>query len=1269
MLSIAFLFFVNSAKSQIYLATESFDGTTFVPTGWTNFLTSGSNTWTRVTAGTFPTCATQSGAGMAKFNSYDVNGGVRSLISPVMNFSTVGTKRISFWMYRDNGYNTTADKIEVLTNTAANTTGATLVGTVNRAIGLSPTVAANGWYNYTFDVTTTSATTYLILRATSAYGNNIYIDNVGVAAPPACAVPTALTSSAITSTSATISWTAASPAPASGYQYYYSTSATAPTAGTTPSGSTAAGVTTASLTGLTANTTYYFWVRSNCGGSGTSTWAGSSTFFTGYCQPTGTSGYTINSFVTTNGITNISNSTGGNGGYGNFTAQAASNSVGSPTNFTVTHSATGGGAGVGVWIDWNNDLDFADANEQIAITTGWNYSPFSGVINIPVGATVGNRRLRVVLDYNAITPSSCPVGISGETEDYTFTVAAPPSCAVPTGLTSSAITSTSATISWTAASPAPASGYQYYYSTSATAPTAGTTPSGSTAAGVVTANITGLTANTTYYFWVRSNCGGSGTSTWAGSSTFFTGYCQPSGTGVSTSITNVTTSGGITNLANASGFTAGGYANYTAFSCSQSAGGTINFTLTYVSDPGTKIFIDWNNDLDFNDAGENVYSSNAYVVSTVSGSFTVPVGQAIGNYRMRIVADWNSTTPVACPVNINGETEDYTFTVAAPPSCVAPTGLVGTPLTLTSATISWTAASPAPASGYQYYVSSSSTPPTAGTTPTGSTSAGVTSANLTSLTIGTTYYFWVRSVCSVSDLSSWAGASSFYVGYCVPVTTYGCTDGDVIARVVLNTLDNNSGTGCPSGLAGYSDYTTNPSLTTTLLPSSTYNCTVYAGQYAEGYAAWIDYNDDGVFNNTTERIGYSNGQVAGSGIVGALGSSASFPITLACTPPAGVHRLRVRAMYFTDGINVTPCTSNFYGETEDYLITIAPAPACPSPGLISNVTATSSSVTLTWLTGCSSSTTYDFEYGPVGFTSGTGTLVSNQTVTISAPNASFTVTGLQAGTNYSIYYRANCGSSTSAWSLVNNFTTLNGVSSASSTPTLCQGTVLTSITHTTQGATGIGTATGLPTGVTASWSANVITISGTPSASGVFSYSIPLTGGLGTVSATGTITVLAAPAAAVATSPQQFCETSNSTIASIQYSSVSGSSYLWYSTSTGGSSLATTQQLTIGTSTYYLEVIGGNGCVSLTRTPVVVTENSLLTASVSITGTTACPGGVLLFTATPVNGGTSPTYQWYNGGVAIPGENQSTYSAVGLAPGDVINVKMVPSGSCVTVCQ
>ena len=69
------------------------------------------------------------------------------------------------------------------------------------------------------------------------------------------------------------------------------------------------------------------------------------------------------------------------------------------------------------------------------------------------------------------------------------------------------------------------------------------------------------------------------------------------------------------------------------------------------------------------------------------------------------------------------------------------------------------------------------------------------------------------------------------------------------------------------------------------------------------------------------------------------------------------------------------------------------------------------------------------------------------------------------------------------------------VSAASSSPTLCITKPLTNITHTTTGATGIGTPTGLPTGVTASWASNTITISGTPTTIGIYNYSIPLTGG------------------------------------------------------------------------------------------------------------------------------------------------------------------------------
>jgi len=328
-------------------------------------------------------------------------------------------------------------------------------------------------------------------------------------------------------------------------------------------------------------------------------------------------------------------------------------------------------------------------------------------------------------------------------------------------------------------------------------------------------------------------------------------------------------------------------------------------------------------------------------------------------------------------------------------------------------------------------------------TDNGATWSDVTGANAitysTSLTAASLYRIGISS-CGGGIVYSnpvSVGLAPVTQCYCTPTATYGCADGDVIARVILNTLDNNSGTGCPSDPnpndasfnanvqgPGYSDYTSNSALTTTLLPSTTYNCTVFAGQYSEHYTAWIDYNDDGVFD-ATERIGYTTTAVAGSGSVGVLGSSASFPISIACNPPAGVHRMRVRCVYGqTSGLNIIPCGNVTYGETEDYLITIAPAPTCPAPGLMTAGTTTTTTAPLSWNMGCSVATNFDFEYGPAGFTQGTGTSVSNQLVTVSGTTGSYTLTGLTPNTQYSVYYRANCGGGdVSPWSVATNFTT------------------------------------------------------------------------------------------------------------------------------------------------------------------------------------------------------------------------------------------------------
>jgi len=113
------------------------------------------------------------------------------------------------------------------------------------------------------------------------------------------------------------------------------------------------------------------------------------------------------------------------------------------------------------------------------------------------------------------------------------------------------------------------------------------------------------------------------------------------------------------------------------------------------------------------------------------------------------------------------------------PSCVEPSGVSLGSVLATTATLNWTAASPAPAEGYEYYVSTSSTNPDGTTVPTGSVGAGITTAALTALTPTTQYYVWVRSVCSTTDKSAWTTivtfttpCASFTPAYAEPFTTW-----------------------------------------------------------------------------------------------------------------------------------------------------------------------------------------------------------------------------------------------------------------------------------------------------------------------------------------------------------------------------------------------------------------------------------------------------------------------------------------------------------------
>ncbi len=173
---------------------------------------------------------------------------------------------------------------------------------------------------------------------------------------------------------------------------------------------------------------------------------------------------------------------------------------------------------------------------------------------------------------------------------------------------------------------------------------------------------------------------------------------------------------------------------------------------------------------------------------------------------------------------------------------------------------------------------------------------------------------------------------------------------------------------------------------------------------------------------------------------------------------------------------------------------------------INTVSAASSSPAICINTAISPTITFNTTLA-TGIGTSTG-LPTGVTATFAANTITVSGTPTAVGIfNYSIPLTGGCGLINAIGTITVNPT--NTVGPPSSNPTLCLGTTISpNITFTTSGATGIGVATGLPTGVTATFAGNTITVSGTPTSAGIFNYSIPLTGGCGSINATGTITVI-----------------------------------------------------------------------------------------------------------------------------------------------------------------
>jgi hypothetical protein len=422
--------------------------------------------------------------------------------------------------------NETSNVVEIVYSNAA-------ASATNRTAQVGLKGLAGDFNNRTTTTSWVASTAGTLATSTMAYSTAVTLPTNGLTytwTPPTCIAPSALNVTNLTTTSASANWTASSTTPSGGYDWELRTTGAAGSGATglVSSGNVANTVLTNPFSGLTANTNYTFYIRSNCGASDLSAWA-SLPIFTGYCVASSTNQTSwISAFTSTGASTNINyTATAGNtGGYANLMAtHRITNFIDNgPTPISLT--AGGPTCGFAIWIDWNNNLIF-EASERVFNTTGF-VTTTNGSITIPFGTTPGDYRMRVLVDWNASNPTNpCGNITRGGFVDYTFEVSAPPACVFPTALNTSNILAQSASLNWTASTSNPANGYQWEVRTSGAGGSGATglVTSGTVAAGVVTANATGLSPLTNYTFYVRASCAGATFSDWVSGS--FATPCLP----------------------------------------------------------------------------------------------------------------------------------------------------------------------------------------------------------------------------------------------------------------------------------------------------------------------------------------------------------------------------------------------------------------------------------------------------------------------------------------------------------------------------------------------------------------------------------------------------------------------------------------------------------------------------------------------------------------------------------------------------------------------
>ena len=339
--------------------------------------------------------------------------------------------------------------------------------------------------------------------------------------------------------------------------------------------------------------------------------------------------------------------------------------------------------------------------------------------------------------YNARVKTVCSSGSSSYSATINFTTSGGGACGIPTNFAVANISTSTATISWNAV--AGATSYLFQYKLAS-----GTTWS-QVSTGSAVINMTGMNTGTSYSVRVQALCG-TNQSEFTSVVTFTTqlGYCVSKGLKTTYEWIKRVNLESIDRVSGPDG----GYFNATNLIANVVKGST--YTLNYQSgttgSSGTlywKIWIDFNNNSSFEDAGESIITNASSSTGLLSSTFTIPANASIANVRMRVSMKYSGYA-TSCMTFSYGEVEDYSINIQGVGGggdvCAIPSGLAISNINTSSSTANWNVAPAATSYSIEYKLNSESSWTILNTT--------TTNYNLTGLISNTLYNTRVKSNCT-----------------------------------------------------------------------------------------------------------------------------------------------------------------------------------------------------------------------------------------------------------------------------------------------------------------------------------------------------------------------------------------------------------------------------------------------------------------------------------------------------------------------------------------